>query len=167
VQVVKVVSLMDDEATQIHVQQDNKHESCTVHVEYLPCVATFASYENERGETIRYRVSVEYHGPNGSKNGSSLAPFLDAQDNDNDNDDDDDNDDNNDNDDNDDDDDDDDKSKFPKVPDVSAVAIGCGIETQDDVAMIENLVWSLVGQDIDPKRSILVLCVTPILNSRP
>jgi hypothetical protein len=131
---------MDDEATQIHVQHDD--ESCIVHVEYLPCVATFDSYENERGQTIRYLASVEYHGPDGSKNGSSLAPFLDAFDDDNN-------------------DDDDEENKFPKFPGVSAVAIGCGIETQDDVAMIEKLITSLVGQNIDPKRSVLVQCVTP------
>jgi dual specificity phosphatase 12 len=56
--------------------------------------------------------------------------------------------------------DDDGESKFPKFPGVSAVAIGCGIETQDDVVMIQNLVTSLVGQNIDAQKSILVQCVT-------
>lgn len=135
--VAKVVALMDGEATKVHVQQDN--EPCTVHVEYLPCVAVFDSYESEQGETIRYLASVEYHGPDGKQKGSSLAPFIDTQD----------------------DEDVDDDSKFPTFPGISAVAIGCGIEAQEDVAMIEKLVKSLSGLNIDKGRSILVQCVTP------
>ena len=135
--VAKVVSLVNDvEATQIHMQQDN--ESCSVQVEYLPCVAVFDSYENEQGETIRYLVSMEYHGPDGKQKGSSLAPFLDTQDEDEEED-----------------------SKFPTFPGISAFAIGCGIEAQEDVAMIEELVKSLSRLNIDKGRSILVQCVSP------
>ena len=51
-----------------------------VDIDYIPCVATFDSYEGEDGNQIRYLLSVNYHGPDGSQTvGSSLAPFFDDQ----------------------------------------------------------------------------------------
>lgn len=58
----------------------NKREedSCQFEIEFVPCVATFDSYENEQGYQTRYLMSVNYHGPGGlDKKGSSLAPFFD------------------------------------------------------------------------------------------
>mmetsp|Transcript_18707 Transcript_18707/g.34735 ORF Transcript_18707/g.34735 Transcript_18707/m.34735 type:complete len:171 (-) Transcript_18707:353-865(-) len=50
----------------------------TVEIEYVPCVASFDSYEDEHGSTVRYLTKLEYHGPNGTLvKGKSLAPFFD------------------------------------------------------------------------------------------
>ena len=48
-----------------------------VHIEYVPCVATFDSYEDEHGTNLRYLAKLEYHGSNGTLvKGKSLAPFF-------------------------------------------------------------------------------------------
>ena len=100
----------------------------TVKIEILPCVATFDSYEDEHGATIRYLVSLEYHGPNGMLvKGKSLAPFFDEIDIDDTK--------NNKNNNNDGD------SPFPGI---AAVAIGAGIETtEDDVEKIKTFLNTL------------------------
>eukprot|EP00984_Skeletonema_dohrnii_P024695 scaffold13834_cov72-Skeletonema_dohrnii-CCMP3373.AAC.2 len=87
-----------------------------VTIEYLPCVATFDSYEDEKGESVKYLAKLEYHGPNGTLvNGKSLAPFFDHQ---NESDDDDNN---------------NDEGQNP-FPGIAGVAIGCGVDTDDDFA---------------------------------
>ena len=50
-----------------------------VDIEYVPCVASFDSYlDEDTQQPIRYLLSVNYHGSDGThKNGSSLAPFFD------------------------------------------------------------------------------------------
>ena len=50
-----------------------------VDIEYVPCVASFDSYLDEDTQRpIRYLLSVNYHGPDGTqKHASSLAPFFD------------------------------------------------------------------------------------------
>ena len=90
----------------------------TVDVEYLPCVATFDAYDDERtGARVRYLARLEYHGPNGLLvRGKSLAPFFDDIDpagND-----------------------DGGAKSNPSFPGIAAVAIGCGIEGDDDVDKI-------------------------------
>jgi dual specificity phosphatase 12 len=134
--VAKVISLMTEEDT--HIDIPNSEEK--ICVEYLPCVAMFDSYENEQQQQVRYLAKVEYHGADGKQRGSSLAPFFD--------------------------DDEEidgvDESNVPSFPGISAVAMGCGIESQQDVDMIQTLVKSLAGlNDGKETRSVLVQCVTP------
>ena len=98
----------------------------TVDIEYLPIVATFDSYEDEHGNTIRYLIKLEYHGPNGTLiKGKSLAPFFDAVDTST-----------------------DDKKEKDKVnlfSRIPVVAIGCGIETNDDVEKIQSFLETLLS----------------------
>lgn len=130
--VAKVVSLTDD--SDVHVQC-TLGQSSTINVEYLPCVATFDSYENDEGETIRYLASVEYHGSNGRQKGSSLASFFDEEDGIDD--------------------------SHPTFPGVAAVAIGAGIETPEDASMIETFVRTLQGERSEKQRPTIVQYVKP------
>lgn len=57
----------------------------SVVVDYLPCVATFGSYEDENGKPKSYLATLQYHGKDGKQPGSSLAPFFDDDEIDNDN----------------------------------------------------------------------------------
>jgi len=108
-------------------------------VEYIPCVATFDSYENNDGEVIRYLAKIEHHDDNATQvRGSSLAPFFDdvgAGDDSN---------------------NDPDVSIIGttttatpplvvvrRIPGLAAVAIGCGIETEEDIAMILTFLQSM------------------------
>mmetsp|Transcript_28383 Transcript_28383/g.60115 ORF Transcript_28383/g.60115 Transcript_28383/m.60115 type:complete len:478 (-) Transcript_28383:141-1574(-) len=122
-----------------------------VEIEYLPCVATFDSYEDEHGSLVRYLAKLEYHGPNGTLvKGKSLAPFFDdicdsggsgGEDN---------------------------RSPFPGIV---AAAIGCGIETEEDVdkvqSSVEALSFSCAAQllpkrtDSSGRRGLLVECIRP------
>lgn len=133
--VAKVVSLLTNDDTVLDTYESND----TIRVEYLPCVASFDSYENEQGQEVRYLAKVEYHGMDGRQRGSSLAPFFD------------------------DDKAEEDECGLPLFPGVSVVAIGCGIESQLDVAMIQTLVHSLAGEtdEKETTRSFIVECVTP------
>ena len=55
--VAKVLSLI---ANQPSVQDhDDEPEKRQIHIEYVPCVATFDSYENENGESVKYLVKLE------------------------------------------------------------------------------------------------------------
>ena len=111
-----------------------------VALEYLPCVASFDSYEDEHGKNVRYLISVNYHGPNATeKTGSSLAPFFDE-----------------------------DQELYRKNAKASdeqqetshakntsnlgiiGAAIGVGIEEEADVDRIKAFFQILRGQDRDP-----------------
>ena len=134
VRVIKVVSLMNEADTALSIADSNDK----VDVEYLPCVATFDSYENEHQQQIRYLAKVEYHGKDGKQRGSSVAPFFDVDTSE------------------------EDESDLPTFPGVSAVAIGCGIESNEDIIMIRTLLKSLTGQaDESETKSVVVQCVTP------
>jgi len=118
-----------------------------ISIEYLPCVAKFGSYENESGDTVKYLASVEYHGSDGKDmKGSSLAPFLDEDDGTT---------------------KDEEQDitfgkKLPRFPGISAVAIGSGIESKDDVNQIETFVNTLSGTQSDSNmRRINIECVAP------
>jgi len=104
-------------------------------VQYIPCVATFDSYEDETdGKSIRYLSKIEYHGLNATQVcGSSLAPFFDGDDDGFNGDNADDSHDN------------DDKSKtlVKKIPGIAGVAIGCGIESKQDIVMIMTFLQSM------------------------
>lgn len=131
-----------------------------VNIEYLPCVATFDSYEDENSAIVRYLVKLEYHGPNGMLvKGKSLAPFFDdivssVGD-----------------------DDGGDENKANDFPGIAAVAIGCGIETEEDVEKIRGFLETLSssceaqistkqsatatdGND-DTQSKVLIKCIQP------
>ena len=126
----------------------------TVEIEYLPIVATFDSYEDEHGSTVRYLVKLEYHGPNGTLiKGKSLAPFFDDVSTN------------------------DDKKEKDKVnlfSRIPVVAIGCGIETNDDVEKIQNFLETLSSscaaqltkkkdkeEDITKSSGMIIECIKP------
>ena len=115
----------DTDTVDIQLPQD---VPSTVHIEYVPCVATFDSYEDEHGTNIRYLAKLEYHGPNGTLiKGKSLAPFFDddiGTDNNGDY-------------------DDNIENKVNHFPGISAAAIGCGIETNEDLEKIQSLIETL------------------------
>jgi DNA-directed RNA polymerase subunit RPC12/RpoP len=139
--VQKVVSLMqnqDENIISLH------HDSAWIRVQYLACVATFDSYQNEQGQNVRYLAKVEYCGdqPTSSSGSSlSLAPFFDRDDDDHDHDH-----------------DHDTNDSLPTFPGISAVAIGCGIEEHEDVNMIQSFILTLAGENRD---NVLVECVAP------
>jgi len=127
----------------------------TVEIEYLPIVATFDSYEDEHGNTVRYLVKLEYHGPNGTLiKGKSLAPFFDEVDTSK-----------------------DDKMGKDEVnlfPTISAFGIGCGIETNDDIEKIQNFLETLssscaaqltkkkdIDEDTTKRSGMIIECIKP------
>lgn len=56
----------------------SKMDNLGLTVEYVPCVASFDSYEGEHGKNVRYLISVNYHGSDAmQKSGASLAPIFD------------------------------------------------------------------------------------------
>ncbi|KAL7452474.1 hypothetical protein ACHAWC_004193 [Mediolabrus comicus] len=122
-----------------------------VKIEYLPCVATFDSYEDEDGKAVRYLSRLEYHGPNGTLvNGKTLAPFFDDLGESITNDDDDNNDD-----------------EIPNpFPGIGAVAIGCGVDTDDDVAKVKTFMDALSSSCAsqatdDHNMSMIIECIQP------
>lgn len=117
-----------------------------VTIEYLPCVATFDSYEGENGESVRYLAKLEYHGTNGTLvNGKTLAPFFDNQ-----------------NESADDDSNDDIQNPFPGI---AGVAIGCGVDSDDDFAKVKTFMDALssscLSEATDVGMDMIVECVQP------
>lgn len=95
-----------------------------VEIEYLPCVATFDSYEDESGGMVRYLVKLEYHGEHGTLiKGESLASFFDG-DGSNDN-----------------------HANGEENPfyGISAVAIGCGLNSAEDMEKVSSFMDTLSG----------------------
>lgn len=116
-----------------------------VKVEYLPCVATFDSYEDENGKMVRYLAKLEYHGPNGTLvNGKTLAPFFDNHDES--------------------DDDNNDETQNP-FPGIAGVAVGCGVDTDDDFAKVKTFLDALssscTSEATDNDLSMIIECVQP------
>ena len=104
------------------------HPDANVAIEYLPCVATFGSYKDSSGTIVRYMEKMEYHGPEGTTpRGSSLAPFFDDVGKDGDN--------SSSNED----------GQKLRFDGIAAIAIGCGIESAEDIAMIESFVAAISG----------------------
>ena len=140
----KVVSILQDTTTTITDDDDDitdhsaacdfttfQHPNVNVAIEYLPCVATFGSYKDGSGSTVRYMEKIEYHGPQGTQlRGSSLAPFFDddvdvegCDTNSSSN-----------------------NNQDPlQLNGIAAIAIGCGIESPEDVAMIQSFVAAISG----------------------
>jgi len=102
-----------------------------IEIEYLPCVATFESYNNDCGLSVKYLAKVEYHGPNGALTmGQSLAPFFDSID-----------------------------PALP-FNGIAAVAIGCGIEEDGDVDNIRAYFAALSSCSEDSVDT-MIQCLKP------
>jgi hypothetical protein len=102
-----------------------------IEIEYLPCVATFESYNNDCGISVKYLAKLEYHGPNGALTmGQSLAPFFDAID-----------------------------PALP-FNGIVAVAIGCGIEEDGDVENIRTYFAALSSCSEDSVDT-MIQCLKP------
>lgn len=141
VRVAKVVSILSS-------LQNETEETKSYIVEYVPCVATFDSYENEHGDTIRYLMKLEHHANAGKTiPGLTLAPFFDElcnheiEGND-------------------------DKSGEERIPGIAGVAIGCGIELKEDVEKINSFLNTLLNNSTsvtDEKNQLemLVKCIEP------
>jgi dual specificity phosphatase 12 len=152
----KVIALLGAEKYQRStiISRDSTASSpLTVDIEYLPCVATFDSYEDERGRMVRYLAKMEYYEP-GKLVGKSLAPFFDdvysARENI-----------------------DGDGGEIP-FPGIAAFAIGCGIENDEDVSKIQRFLETLssscaaqisqpakMTDDYECKFGIAIACIKP------
>lgn len=154
--VAKVMALLDAEKYRACIVSQDSSTSTTspvvINIDYLPCVATFDSYEDEGGNIVRYLAKLEYYGP-GTLVGKSLAPFFDEVYSTGDNDGDVDGEDN-------------------PFPGITAFAIGCGIEIDGDVDKIrrflETLSSSCAAQisqrsraDEDDPLGITIECIKP------
>ena len=130
---------------------DISDTSVDINIEYLPCVATFGSYKDENGHSVRYLSKLEYHGPDGTQmNGTTLATFFDdvgdGRGGDGD--------------------EDIDAAKekargqksIIDFHGISAVSIGCGIHSDKDIEAIEGFMRALSGGDTS---SILVQGIQP------
>lgn len=119
-----------------------------VRIEYLPCVATFDSYENEHdGAEVRYLSKLEHHGPNGTfLNGKTMAPFFENRGESN--------------------------HKNDEIqnlfPGITAVAIGCGIDSDEDVTKVKTFLQAIsssctseVANVGNNETSILIECIRP------
>jgi hypothetical protein len=157
--VAKVVSILNNELSPLQVQlqvQDltNEPNPRQIHIEYIPCVATFDSYENEKGLLVRYLAKLEYHGKDGLAKGASLAPFFDEQQEQE---------------------QEDDRHKHTsndiRISGIRAIAIGCGLELEEDVGMITSFINVLSGNtnnsnsnsnsDGKDDTSISIKCIAP------
>lgn len=96
-------------------------------IEYLPCIAKFASYQDEAGTRVRYLASIEYYprGSDGALSSSpaSLLPFFDEED--------------------------DGKKDCPRFLGIAGAAIGSGIEGQEDTARIDVFLKTMVSANKD------------------
>ena len=134
--VAKVFSLI---AAQPTLQDgEDEPEQRHLHVEYIPCVASFDSYQNENGQDVKYLEKLEYHGEQGESRGTSLAPFFDEVMDNND-------------------------VNVIRIPGIAAVAIGCGIESEEDISMISSFMNLLSGNNDVNEDDIIVLiqCIQP------
>ena len=157
IRVGKVVQILQEEnSTQQSVSIEStfqqKCKKIEIRIEYLSCVASFDSYNDESGTAIRYLTKIEYHGSDGTQiKGSSLAPFFDTNvENRNSN------------------------SKKEErdedqfsFPGIAAVSIGCGIHDETDIQMIRTFFESLkmgsgqVSHGDDSKKSCAIECIAP------
>lgn len=129
--VAKVLSLISDQPTL--TDRDDEPQKRQIHVDYIPCVATFDSYENENGDSIKYLMKLEHHGTDGNSRGASLAPVFDEVVNGN-------------------------KMNHTHVPGIAGISVGCGLETDEEVTMISSFMKSLSGgKDED----FVIDCVKP------
>lgn len=147
VRVAKVLSLLKGQASSPNTSTNtssNTIKSTGIHelqlqseftsIEYIGCVATFDSYQDQDGKVQKYLAKLEYHDKDCTvAKGSSLAPFFDEYDaslstqND--------------------------EIKHDEKDDVGAIhlpgiaafVIGCGIESNDDVEKIQSFIETMTN----------------------
>lgn len=121
VRVLKVCSIL---AASSETLADFPEEpvSRQIRVEYIPCVATFESYQNEDGEDVRYLAKVEHHCLDGIRSGASISGFFDEAIGD--------------------------KEGDVCATGIAAFAIGCGIEADEDVSMISSFIEIISGHKL-------------------
>lgn len=123
--VVKVISLLE-QFSSVH-----PNEHVTITIQYLPCIASFGTFKDETGTTVKYLSNLSYHGVDGKENASSLAPFFDEE-----------------------------RDEQDPFIGISVAVLGCGIEDETDIQQIRTFLQTLSGECNEKKR-ILVDCVTP------
>lgn len=136
--VAKVLSLIESQPPiQDH---DDEIEKRRIHVEYVPCVATFDSYENEKGDFVKYLMKLEHHGKDGQCRGASLASFFDDVI-------------------------EDEEQNNTHLPGISGVSIGVGIELDEEVEMITNFMNSISGRSVNNEKdaddNFIIKCIKP------
>lgn len=117
-----------------------------ISIMFLPCVATFDSYQDDNGRDIRYLVSVSYHADFGSDNDagarpSSLLEIFDQQSSEK-----------------------NDGGNEPLFPGIAGIAIGSGIEGQEDADMISKYFSTMLStSNLDKAQddSFSVECIQP------
>mmetsp|Transcript_3421 Transcript_3421/g.7477 ORF Transcript_3421/g.7477 Transcript_3421/m.7477 type:complete len:408 (-) Transcript_3421:64-1287(-) len=144
--VAKVASILNSDQALANFQHqppdyEDQTPAINITIEYLPCVATFGSYKNASGDVVRYLEKIEYHGAEGGcPRGSSLAPFFDTVD-------------------------DAEVNQKLRLDGISVVAIGCGIDSTQDVAMIETFVNGVCSASVEDGHSSIdapiLQCVQP------
>jgi len=163
VRVAKVVSIL----LSTYSSSSSSEDAPNIKIEYIPCVATFDSYENEKGQTVKYLMKLEHHENEGRTiRGSSLAPFFDEmyqEEGDNGGGGNGNNDGNNGG--------IGDKGEERVIPGLAAVAIGCGIETEEELEMISSFLDMLSsnplnGNDNDgsgnsDRDDMIIKCIEP------
>jgi dual specificity phosphatase 12 len=128
------------------LMENNAATEANVHIEYLPCVATFDSYVNESGKRVRYLVSVVYHDDLHPEHGdlndrpTSLLQIFDI----------------------------DRESEenhigeeAPHFRGIAGVAVGSGIEGEEDVERIRHYFGTMIQASSRMKRNIPVECIQP------
>jgi len=144
IRVAKVASILAN-SSPIKRCYDDDEEGTEINFEFLPCVAAFDSYENDEGDIVKYLSTLEYHGEGGKMiKGSSLAPFFDEVQEDNDL----------------------QEGGDINIPGIAAVAVGCGIENENDVQMIKDFFNTMnnsmtISKKGDNSHDILVQCIQP------
>ena len=114
----KVMSILQEQDLQI---QKKTFDDKEISVIFLPCVATFDSYEDKSGNNIRYLVSLNYfrdlvsEDADDQNHPATLLELFDSVPTDTKN---------------------DTKSKEPLFPLIAGIAVGSGIESKDDEASI-------------------------------
>jgi dual specificity phosphatase 12 len=105
-------------------------------IEVLPLLASFDSYHDDKGNKVRYLSHITYHGLDGKQRGTSIAQFYDSFQSE---------------------DDGDDKGKL-KLPPISIIAIGIGIEEESDINAITAFFSTMSGGNME---GILIRCISP------
>jgi hypothetical protein len=110
---------------------EESHQYKEVAIEYLACVPVFDSYKNDAGEKVRYLARVDYYGRDASlSKAGSLLEYFDENDSQG-------------------------KNKnqattmsLPCFYGISGVAIGGGIESEEDISQIKAFVENMGGRRI-------------------
>ena len=145
--VSKVLSILQDRPPIIDLE--NEPVQRNIHVEYIPCIASFGGYKNEQDQVVKYLAKMTAFDIQEVKLETSLQTYFDEG------------------------------SKIEEMPNgnitipgIAAFAVGIGIDTDHDLHMIESYVSMMSGNngnqeesgDGGEKEKILqnvIMCVEP------